>query len=184
MLHSFNGEHSKAREVKKSALWSSSQIWKCEEWGQEGRIWVRNINQMSKGALAAHNTGCFAAHNMNLQFRDGSNVGCTVEGMGLGACTQIRERTGEVLKNAQAFDFTFILQKVNQYLLTPMHLYRMAFCYGVTRAWICLFWTENSLIQRDFSTWHLKHCFTSCHKVTGLNPVFYCTTLEPEDRNY
>lgn len=92
---------------------------------------------MSKGALAAHNTGrtSFAAHNMNLQFRDGSkDVGCTVEGMRLGACTQIRQSTGEVLKNAQAFDFTFILQKVNQYLLTPMHLYRMAFCYGVTRA--------------------------------------------------
>lgn len=76
-----------------------------------------------------------------------------VEGLRHGACSQghtNQAECGEVLKNAQAFDFTFILQKVNQYLFTPVHLCHMAFCYKVTRARTCLFWTENSLIQRDF----------------------------------
>lgn len=98
--------------------------------------------------------------------------------------TQIRQSTGEVLKNAQAFDFTFILQNVNQYLFTPVHLYHMAFCYKATRAWTCLFWTENSLIQRDFfPAERLKHCITLCHRVMEPNPVFYCTTWESAARN-
>lgn len=95
---------------------------------------------MNKGAPAAHNTGhtSLATHTMNLQFRgDQRGMGRVVEGLRLGACRKghtNRASTGEVLKNAQAFDFTFILQKVNQYLFTPVHSYHMAFCYKVTRA--------------------------------------------------
>lgn len=100
---------------------------------------------MNKGALVAHNTDhtSFATQNMNLQFEDDQEgVGCVVEGLRHGACSQGHTNQagyGEVLKNAPTFDFTFILQKVNQYLFTPVHLCHMAFCYKVTRARTCLF---------------------------------------------
>lgn len=100
---------------------------------------------MNNGAVVAYNTDhtSFAAHNMNLQLEDDQEgVGCALEGLRHRACSQSHTNQpeyGEVLKNAQTFDFTFILQKVNQYLFTPVHSCHMAFCYKVTRAWTCLF---------------------------------------------
>lgn len=168
---------------------SASQIWKCEEKGQKWKRSVRDTDWVRNGVLMAHNTAtqvlqlliCICNSETVGEMWD-AEWSCEMWGMQWGSHKS--RRTGEVLKNALAFGFTFILQKVNQYLLTPMHLCHMAFGYEVTRAWTCLSWTENSSIQRDFSTECLKHGITLHQEKMGLNLVFYCTTVESVGRNY
>lgn len=165
------------RQVKK-VMQSSSQIWKCEEKGQKWKRSGRDTDWVRNGVLKAHNT---ATQVLQLVICICNSVG---EMWGMQRGPHKSRRTGEVLKNALAFGFTFILQKVNQYLLTPVHSCHMAFGYEVTRAWTWLSWTENSSIHRDFSTECLKHGITSHQEKMGLNLVLYCTTVESVDRNH